>query len=280
MCLFLFQWLSSVVSLQTSIAKFLAQRQMQQSSDSNKTQDSVKTDKTDKPTASVQPVVQNASASQLWAQDSTLSNGQLLIGTDGKAVMLESDRTTPCASGSSQDTLVNGPLDVSKGAVSLLYPNTLTTVNGDLEMDTAKSKPEAAVMKTRSNSLDSAQSNVVKVTWPSTCSEKQSVGSPTSPVSSMPPSSSRTSGQNLVISALNKPNNTLSKLPLGSTPGGKVLQTSNKTNKSIGSSATSILPQRMTIQQTAKATANTSGNTSSAKIITVSAPPSGKFAEQ
>lgn len=56
------QWLSAVVSLQTSIARHLAQKQIQMSStESGKSEVNVKSEK---PTASVQPVIQSSDSQQ------------------------------------------------------------------------------------------------------------------------------------------------------------------------------------------------------------------------
>ncbi|XP_045172555.2 PHD finger protein 12-like [Mercenaria mercenaria] len=197
-------WLKSVVSLQTSIAQFLTKKQLERSNslDSCKNSESAKTEK---PTASVQPVQnrdlmdQSNSVSESSNQSSDLksknsnfsdcsvSNGPLVSNCDTK--------------------VNNGHLDVSKGAVSLLNPS-CSSLNGDIEMaEPARSKSDC------SNTPDGT-SNFVKLTWPG--GDKQVNVS----------NNAQTSGsRNIVISTVSKTNNVYTRVVPG-IPGKLAGQTS------------------------------------------------------
>lgn len=270
----MFQWLTAVVSLQTSIAKHLAQQQIQRSSDSKSRVGD--TTKPEKPTASVQPVVQR----DITEQDSASSLGQSC--DSDKLSVIDGERTLvngPVC----QDGVSNGPLDVSRGgAISLLNPPGFSTnsaaqssssssVNGDVEMvDVSGVKDSPAVIKSRSNSTDSP--SIVRVNWSS--GDKQSSSSSSSTGVTTP------SGKNIVISAINKSNNTVVTKVLGPNSQAGKLAANNLAAKNLsgGTNPTSILSARVTGQQMAKVTgmavgkSTTTGLGSAAKVITVSAP--------
>ncbi|XP_067649895.1 PHD finger protein 12-like [Haliotis asinina] len=263
------EWLTAVVSLQTSIAKFLAQKQLQKSSDSAKS-DSGGRCEHGKPTASVAPVIHretdNAQCS-LAAGDAQPSHTFKDSNDCDRTNSLNGSGLT-----SPQETLPNGPFEIGKGAaISLLHGGTAatssSTMNGEMEYaDVQKTKPDAVVIRTRSNSADSASPNVVKVTWP--CGEKQVSGGVTN-----------TQGKNILISAINK----VTKVLPNSSQVGKVVLPANMAAKNVsGSNPTSILSPRVTMQPAVKIatpggkpSSTGSGSTSSPKVITVSASPSG-----
>lgn len=177
------------MSLQTSIAQFLTKKQLERSNsiDTCKNSESAKTEK---PTASVQPVqnrdlmdqsgLENSNqSSDLKSKNSNCSEGSL---SNGPLV-------------SNCDTKVNnGHLDVNKGAVSLLNPS-CSTLNGDIEM------AEPTRSKDCSNTSDTS-SNFVKLTWPG--GDKQ--------VSS---NAQTSGGRNIVISTVSKTNNVYTRVVPG-----------------------------------------------------------------
>ncbi|XP_033748220.1 PHD finger protein 12-like [Pecten maximus] len=274
------EWLTAVVSLQTSIAKHLAQQQIQKSSDGSSRLS--ETSKPEKPTASVQPVVQRDSAEQ----ESSSSVGQSC--DIDKLSALDGDRTL-LNGPVSQDGVSNGPLDVNRGgAISLLNPpgfsssgqivgsgSNSSSLNGDVEMTDVSnvkgttSSDSPAVIKSRSNSTDSP--SIVRVNWSS--GDKQSVAVSSATGVTTP------SGKNIVISAINKSNNTVVTKVLGQ--GGKLAANNMAAKNMSGSNPTSILSPQVTGKQMAKVTGMAIGKTtttasgSTAKVITVSAP-SGK----
>lgn len=256
--------MSSVVCLQTSIARHLAQSRSQKNSDGSKPSSSSAslTSKPEKPTAAIQPVVHRDSMDSS-SNDSLVSD--VICGSDGKSSVLENERTSFNGSLSSPDCFSNGPLDISKGgAVSLLHPpgasfsNSGASANNS-ETDTSQ-KLENVGAKSRSNSVDSPQPNIVRLNW----------NSDKSSAVTMP------SGKNIVISAINKSNNTVVTKVLGPNQAGKATG-NNLAGKNIsGSNPTSILSPRggaATVK-----VSNVQGKvtpSSTAKVITVSAPPSG-----
>ncbi|CAG2235914.1 PHD finger protein 12 [Mytilus edulis] len=259
-------WLSSVVCLQTSIARHLAQSRSQKNSDGSKPSSSSAslTSKPEKPTAAIQPVVHRDSMDSS-SNDSLVSD--VICGSDGKSSVLENERTSFNGSLSSPDCFSNGPLDISKGgAVSLLHPpgasfsNSGASANNSETVDTSQ-KLENVGAKSRSNSVDSPQPNIVRLNW----------NSDKSSAVTMP------SGKNIVISAINKSNNTVVTKVLGPNQAGKATG-NNLAGKNIsGSNPTSILSPRggtATVK-----VSNVQGKvapSSTAKVITVSAPPSVK----
>ncbi|XP_061166632.1 PHD finger protein 12-like [Saccostrea echinata] len=248
------EWLSAVVSLQTSIARHLAQKQIQKSSsESGKSEQSVKTEK---PTASVQPVIQGS--------DSQPSEGGLC---DSKVTNMEVDKPL---NGPLSDPISNGPLEGNRGgAISLLHPpgpSSQSSMNGELG-ESSKSKSETVLIKSRSKSVDGSPANIVRVNWASMDKQTTSGAS----------TSTTPSGKNIVISAINKANNTVVTKVLGPTQGNKLL--ANNVAANSGSSSTSILSPRVSGQSAIKVASvqgrtNTVGST--AKVITVSTPTTGK----
>ncbi|KAJ8312009.1 hypothetical protein KUTeg_009382 [Tegillarca granosa] len=263
------------------------ERQIQKSDSNTRTSESSSV-KLEKPTASVHPVIHgdfqpsnqtdSLSESSVKSVPTTSSDNKLCSTDDEKSVL--NGPYFP------QDGLANGPLDISKGgAISLLHPppghsssssssssvnNSSSSVNGDLDVvDFAKSKHEAVLIRSRSDSIDGSQPNIVRVSW---ASEKNSSTMTTTP-----------SGKNIVISAINKSNNTVVTKVLGSNQGSKIISANNLSSvkNSSGSSSTSILSPRISGQQTVKVanlqgkSSSTSGTATSPKIITVSGPSSG-----
>ncbi|CAC5379873.1 PHD finger protein 12 [Mytilus coruscus] len=257
-------WLSSVVCLQTSIARHLAQSRSQKNSEGSKpTSSASSTSKPEKPTAAIQPVVHRDSMDSS-SNDSLVSD--VICGSDSKTSVLENERTSFNGSLSSPDCFSNGPLDISKGgAISLLHPPGTSFSNSgasaiNSETDTSQ-KLENVGAKSRSNSVDSPQPNIVRLNW----------NSDKSSAVTMP------SGKNIVISAINKSNNSVVTKVLGPNQAGKATG-NNLAGKNIsGSNPTSILSPRggaATVK-----VSNIQGKvatSSTAKVITVSAPPSVK----
>ena len=217
--------------------------------------------KPEKPTASVQPVLNRDFADQ----SSSNSDCDRSKGSDLKSQTSDSEQIL--SNGpliSSPEVLNNGPLEISKGAVSLLNPSACSSINGDVEMsDFSKSKADANVL---GGSGDSLQSNVMKVSWPG--GEKQQT------LSNL---TNQTSGnRNIVISTINKQNSTYSRVVSGS---------------KLVSGPTSILSPRAGNQTVKLGSAtlarsnslsgpSSSSSSSSTKVITVSAPPTGKHFPQ
>lgn len=248
------EWLSAVVSLQTSIARHLAQKQIQMSStESGKSEVNVKSEK---PTASVQPVIQSS--------DSQQNEGG---SCDSKVTSMEVDKPP---NGPLSDSLSNGPLEGNRGgAISLLHPPSTSqhSVNGEIG-ESSKSKPETVLIKSRSKSVDGSPANIVRVNWASVDKQASSGAS----------TSTTPSGKNIVISAINKANNTVVTKVLGPTQGNKLI--ANNVAANSGGNSTSILSPRVSGQSAIKV-ASVQGRTSTvgstAKVITVSTPTSGKI---
>ncbi|XP_052800877.1 PHD finger protein 12-like isoform X2 [Mya arenaria] len=231
------QWLKSVVSLQTSIAQFLAKKQLERSSgDGSRASD---TAKTEKPTASVMPV-----------QNRDLAD-QSVLGS-------EPERNKHNSGSSCDQTIGNGPVPGSdcganngcdKASVSLLN-STCSPMNGDVEM--------GEVEKTKSDSNSSTpvlspQGSVVKVTWPNSGSDKQTVTG----------SSTQSGNRNIVISTVNKTNNVYTRV----VPGKLAAQTSilsPRTGSQGGKTGNSVLRPNLT-----------PGSSTTTKVITVSQAPTG-----
>ena len=240
------------MALQTSIAKHLAQRQIERLSGDG---DSVKTDhvRPEKPTASVQPVVQ----------------GSEQITDNSAACSVEKisdiDRTSNLFSSSDS----NGPLELSKGgAVSLLHPPSCSSlsqgsVNGEVDSsDYTKSKSDSVVIRSRRDSVDGSQPNasIVRLNWAS--GDKQTTNV-----------TSNSSSKNIVISAINKANNTVVTKVLGPASGGKV-HSNNLAARAVGNGTTSILSPRGAGQTAFKAA---QGKVLPAnKVISVTATQSGE----
>ncbi|KAK7087616.1 PHD finger protein 12-like [Littorina saxatilis] len=259
------EWLSSVVTLQTSIAKHLAQKQLlktgsssTQSSDGSKLSDS--STSSGKPTASVAPVVHRDIDSSMSTSGSDISSRATdSVGNSG-------DFAKPApepVNGSSEQSLLTSSGSSKTGAISLLHgnvtSNNASAVNGEAEiLDVQKAKVEAAV-RTRSNSADAA--GVIKVSWHGSDKSVSQAGSastaPSGQSSSLPaplpppPPPSQPQGKNIVISTINKANNTVvtKVLPSGSTATSKVVLPPGIAAKSVaGSSPTSILSPRVLVQ--------------------------------
>lgn len=244
-----FQWLKSVVSLQTSIAQFLAKKQLERSSsqDGSRPTDS---SKSEKPTASVQPV-QNRDLADSAVMDTGKTDTKSKNSNNNSS---SSDQPLPNGPLVGGDSAVNnGCLDLNKGAVSLLNAS-CSSVNGDIEM--------AEVGKSKSDSTSSQESsphtNIVKVTWPSSTSDKL-----TSTVSS----TSQSSNRNIVISTVNKTNNVYTRVVPGipSKVQGQTSILSPRAGNQTGKLGSSVLKSNIT-----------SGSSSTTKVITVNQSQAGK----
>lgn len=144
------------MSLQTSIAQFLAKKQLERSNSQDGSKPEVA--KSEKPTASVQPVQNRDLADQSSA---VIDTGKTVDIKSKNGNNNSSDQTVqngPIVS-SAESAVNNGCLDLNKGAVSLLNP-TCSSVNGDIEMaEVGKSKSDSS-----SSQESSPLSNIVKVT--------------------------------------------------------------------------------------------------------------------
>ena len=289
------QWLSSVVSLQTSIAKHLTQKQLQkngsttQASDSSKPADA--SCPTAKPTASVAPVMHRECGA--FSSAAASSSDGAPKGTD--SVSGSGDSVNKVA----QDP-ANGPSEqlqacssIKPGAISLLHGNLTSSsassaVNGDAEiLDVQKAKVEAAV-RTRSNSADAA--SVIKVSWHGSDKTVNQASSSTGPLgqsgahTALSAATSQTQGKNIVISTINKANNTVvtKVLPGGSTTTNKVVLPAGVAARNVtGSSPTSILSPRVlvqpSVQRVGMASSPSQGTAGTqTKVISVSTSTSGK----
>lgn len=243
------EWLSSVVCLQTSIARHLAQNKSQKNPDGSKPSATVKPEK---PTAAIQPVHRDNPDSS--SNDSLISD--VICGSDTRISSSENERTSFNGSLSS-DCFTNGPLDISKGgAISLLHPPVTSVAGCNSGISHSESensqKTETPGVKGRSNSVESPQPNIVRLNWNT---EK-------STAVTMP------SGKNIVISAINKTNNTVVTKVLGPNQSGKVTGNSVAGKNISGSNPTSILSPRAgtTTVKVGSVQAKTSGN------ITISTP--------
>lgn len=173
------------MSLQTSVAKHLAQRQLSKcASDVNIKHENVK--------------VKNSG-------DPSLS-GTSILGAELRSHSIEGDRTSKINGPKvSQDLLPNGSLEMARsGAVSLL--NTIgssSAINGDADLsELVKTRPETLVIKTLGSSTDNTYPNIMKVTWPSGAFHKHTG----SGINTMPTTITTPQGKNIVISAINKVN--------------------------------------------------------------------------
>ncbi|XP_064613233.1 LOW QUALITY PROTEIN: PHD finger protein 12-like [Liolophura sinensis] len=273
------EWLTSVVSLQTSIAKYLAQKQVNKSPSASgsvcaglSSSDLLKSVEITKPMASVSPVVQKDSSIQDSSQAASIaascsSNTPLGVRQRATAAGCDSPDSMPFSNGP-----VLAEVGVKSGAVSLLNH----APNGEI----GRTPPDGTgVVKTRSNSLDSAPVNVVKVSWPSGEKTCHSMAASTSP-------SITSKGKNIVISAINKANNTVITKVVSSpgSQGGKPFSNS-ATVKSVSSSASptpSLVhvtrnPSSRHLGSLAASVNSVSSATSSgaSKIITVTTTPQG-----
>lgn len=311
------EWLAGVVSLQTSIAKHLAQKQLlKQCAEPAKTEVS-------RPVAPIQVVTDNQmsgnSSNVAASTDSggvsqtagtvncisdvekssmtststiavatttalTATTTGSLIQSANSQITLETDKTfghnrglTSGLTSSSHD-LVTGTtsscgsdtptieIKPTGATISLLNNNTSATLNGDVniqEMSGRTSltsvKPDALVIKTKSNSNESAVApSIMKVTWP--CGSTTAASASSSSLVSTP-----ASGKNLVISA---------------GQGGKII--CNSTGK-LGTNSSMVI-QRLAMQPSMKLAGNMVGKLSTTisnangggtKVITVSAPLQG-----
>lgn len=246
------QWLSAVVSLQTSIARHLAQKQIQMSAtETGKSELNVKSEK---PTASVQPVIQG-------------SEGATSEACDAKVTNMEVDKPP---NGPLADSIPNGPVEGPRGgAVSLLHPPGVSqnSVNGEVG-ESSKNKTETVLIKSRSKSVDGSPANIVRVNWASVDKQASSTAS----------TSTTPSGKNIVISAINKANNTVVTKVLGPTQGNKLLANNVAAANSGSSPSSSILSPRVSGQSAIKVASvqgRTNSGGSTTKVITVSTPTSG-----
>ena len=231
------------MSLQTSIAQFLAKKQLERSSGENlRASDGVKTEK---PMASVQPV-QNRDLA-----DQSISSSE------------SEDKSKHNNSGSSVcDTVVsNGPTSVSecgtsngcdKGSVSLLN-SACSPFNGDVEMG----EPGKSDSNFSSQSpVSSPQGSVVKVTWPSAGSDKDkgSIGN-----------SNNSAQKNIVISTVNKTNNVYTRV-VPAKLAGQTSILSPRAGSQLGKAGNSVLRPNITT------------GSSASKVISVTQTQTGTLA--
>lgn len=308
------EWLAAMVSLQTSIAKHMTQKQLQKSSGGLKTGDANKTPEScpaAKPTASVAPVVQ---------RDSESSTSGVASSTDSVTKATDSGVNSESNVGDSKNGVssdsVNGPQlsqeqvlmsgSIKPGAISLLHGNLGSSgsnvLNGDTEvLDVQKAKVEAAV-RTRSNSADAATGppGLIKVTRTSTdrsASQVAAISGQSGAQSQLPASSSQLpvsqqqlqapQGKNILISTINKANNSVVTKVLPN-PGGttsKLVLPPGVSARSVGGSPpTSILSPRVLVQPSMRVVGSAAGQVSQTngvaagpqtKVISVSTSASG-----
>nr|KAG5713321.1 hypothetical protein BaRGS_007848 [Batillaria attramentaria] len=273
------EWLTAVVSLQTSIAKHMMQKQLQKTSGSGgKLGDISKQSEpgsTAKPTASVAPVVHRdpepSGASSASSTDSLTKVADSVVtpevgGNAGDGGGVKSGVTSDPANGPHEQVLPSGG---KSGAISLLHGNLGSNsgaLNGDTEvLDVQKAKVEAAAVRTRSNSADAATgtSGLIRVSRSNT---ERPGGSQVTTISAqsvsnsqsgMPAASSQQQlqtpqGKNILISTINKANNTVVTKVLpspGSSTTSKVVLPPGVAARSVsGSPPTSILSPRVLVQ--------------------------------
>ncbi|CAH1802163.1 unnamed protein product [Owenia fusiformis] len=147
------QWLSSVVALQTSIARHLAQQQL------NNVEIEKSTPKTTteitKPTASVLPTVkQDLTSNSPPPSDSCNSSSTIDVKNNNKRTLMNGD-----VNDTAEDIMENGPCaSKSNGPTGI---SLLGTPNGDLDISMKgfdKSYEGTSLLKNRSSSLDSPNS--------------------------------------------------------------------------------------------------------------------------
>ena len=233
-----------MVSLQTSIAKRLTQKQLQKNGsttpagDGSSSSSSSKPTDTScpaaKPTASVAPVVHrewdsssSASASASSASDSVTKVTESVVGSSGHSGGTTKSGQDPVNGASEQLPPCSSSGSSKPGAISLLHGNLTSggVVNGEAEiLDVQKAKVEAAAtsLRTRSNSADAA--GVIKVSWHGSDKTVNQAGSSAAaaPPLGQPQGSHTTAaqGKNIVISTINKVNNTVVTKVLPSGGGG------------------------------------------------------------
>ncbi|XP_052238468.1 PHD finger protein 12-like isoform X2 [Dreissena polymorpha] len=196
------QWLKSVVSLQTSIAQFLARKQLERSSSADTLRSSEQA-KNEKPTASVQPVQNRDFA------DQSISESGHLVNSDLKTKHESGDGCDQNISNGPVSSTDNGYSDSSSktSGVSLLN-SSCGSLNGDVEMsDMAQTRSDT----TNSSQVLSPTSNIVKVTWPNSSSNGDKL------VSSV--GNSQSGNKNIVVSMVNKTNNVYTRVVPGKLTG-------------------------------------------------------------
>ena len=236
--------------LQTSIAQFLAKKQLERSNSQDNKPDA---GKSEKPTASVQPVQNRDLADQSSAVIDPAKTVDIKTKTSNN--ISANDQTVqngPVVS-SGDNSVNNGCLDLNKGAVSLLNPVCSSSINGDIEMAEVIGKSKS---DSNTSQESSPLSNVVKVTWPS--GDKQ-----TSTVSS----TSQTGNRNIVISTVNKTNNVYTRVVPGipNKVQGQTSILSPRAANQTGKLGSSVLKSNV---------AAASGSTTTTKVITVNQPVS------
>ncbi|KAH9502835.1 PHD finger protein 12 [Bulinus truncatus] len=270
------EWLSSVVSMQASIAKYLAHRQIKKFSENNHITDG---SFTTKPTASVAPVVQKDTDQNLAEQkhDFTLpvSNNSVLESTDcdnkQQNVNSENNSGFNCLNNSAVDRK-NGSLQIltvdipNRGIVSLL-PNNVSGSNitspqedSDLHSPLTSNgtdrfqEDSGLLLRGRSNSVDS--SSLCRPLW---------IGGDSISVNGDVNSNKNCGSKNLVNSAVKR--NLLSKVFSGKNQPAKAVFPSNKGPLFSNNVSQS---QRM-VQPPNKTQASHVGFDSTPKVYTVSA---------
>ncbi len=262
-----FQWLASVVSLQTSIARHLSQKQLNKDIEGTS---GIKTEagaSSGKPTASVPPTMKQDRPLTPVSSASSTSSASSLPAEHTKQSSQDSDKNTinGTLGSPTQESVPNGPVATtsnlkSNGPVSLLNQSTHMP-NGDLERtgDQAKSRSESSSVTASTQRLKGVDTNtgqsVVKLTVPCTSS-----GSHTS------------QSKSIVISSVNKTNST-SGSKVFTAPTGKVLVSTKNISPS---NTTSILSPRVISTSSSKVSmVSGSSVASGSKVITVTTPTQG-----
>ena len=279
------QWLTAVVSLQTSIARHLAQQQLNSdpaSTPAVSTTTGSTTTTTAKPTASVQPVKQERPETPVAMATCPLSvqqsDSKSTLGSKDLSMSEKSGLLNGALSCASQDQFPNGPMSAivasagskTNGPVSLLQPGTSTpcTSNGDVEVLKASDLLKASSHKVVSTGPGQS---VVKLTVPCTSSATGS------------------QSRNIVISTVNKATGALGTKVVSATPAqaGKVFVGTQSKNITGSNTPTSILNPRVTLTPTTKVTGTPtqakakmavtgSVGSTGTKVITVTTPAQGK----
>ncbi|CAL1529906.1 unnamed protein product [Lymnaea stagnalis] len=294
-------WLSSVVSMQASIAKYLAQKQIQKSSDSSRITDFATI--TSKPTASVAPVVQkeiellstgsndpdqksvsispnNFASESLDCNRSKHHNSTSMITDEAKSI----------CNNSSSAVDKNGSLQMdapNRGTVSLLAnniasnnmnnSNTFSSISGDVEMsDFLQSKcaevaPEelGSSLRVRSNSVDSIPSSSSS----SSILRPLRMGCDSNSVNGESSSSKSCGSKNIIINAI-KNNSVVTKVLSGKPQPAKVILPSNRSPFLGNNINNNNQSQRVIVQPSSKPQVSSNNLSATSKVITVSATPS------
>lgn len=320
------EWLAGLVSLQSSIAKFMAQKQLQSNSFLGQGVDPCRNADSSiatKPTASVAPVIHcgESDLSMMALEHPSPENVQKMTDSLMDCENTAGDDSPACdglGSSASKGSLQlvhensqNGPGEPlpspsnRSSAVSLLHGNLCNSsgggVSSDAEvLDIQKARVDVAA-RTRSNSADAAvtTAGIIKVSWPSgertgNQSTSSMAGQQSSKANVLMPSGvsvQQQQGKNIVISTINKTNNTVVTKVLPGAAGqgttSKVVLPQSMGARNNGSSPpTSILSPRVLVQPSARTTnsspqgstiqSNAGTSVPSPKVITVSSSSGSK----